>query len=938
MFPKNLSMKKIYFTLFFICSVLTLFAQQTIQQSYHFFDYSIKQNGDYQILDLNNCFNSGEIGSPIIPWQPVSILLPEHTKATSISIEKSNPIVVNSSVILYPMQKNSPISVGNSGFFEKNIAVYQSATKYPINDLGHFSTQYLRGYGFAQTAFSPVEYIPSTGQITIYQDVIVTVTYINSNECKIIASNNKETIKAVTRLAQNSEMLSSYSYSQKSDNVYDILIITGSSFVNNFENLTNMYLKKGLLSEIISVTDIYSQMSGVDNQEKIRNYIIQEVNESQISHVILGGDIDVVPYRGFYCAVQSSSLYEDNGIPADLYFSALDGTWNDNNNNLWGEIGEDDLLPDLSVGRMCFSNASELEKMIHKSVSYQMTPVLGELTKVLLPGEFMYDNPLSWGGDHLDMLIGNINEHGYETNGIPITHNIYKLYDRDLPSSWTSTTLKNKMNEGYPFVDHAGHSNWNYVMRFINSDINNNNFSGLNGTDHNYAVLYSHGCICGAFDENDCIGELMTKIDNLAVAVFFNSRYGWFNEGQTEGPSLHINREFCDEMYSQNNTNLGTAHYLSKVATSPFVNAPGQWEEGALRWCFYDCNLLGDPVVQMWTDEAIIPTAQFNNQIIEGQTELDIQTLAGATVAFLIDDQLISSDIADATGFVQLSFSAIDPFIDANIWISGVNILPTAFSATFGGASPCLPPTNLTVSTNESSLSFSINWNSVSNASQYKLFRDDVLIQTTSNTNYIDAAIEINTEYCYIISTVCNQEESNLSSSVCNTYQYQCEPPTNLSATVNEQNITLSWSESLNGVEYTIYRNDEELTTTIATSYIDENLENGQYCYQIKTNCSYLESILTEEICATINLSSNEFSLKNFRIYPNPTSENFELFIPGFSKTLRLSIYDVLGNLIKNVDIVENNMIINVFDLIPGLYIVKIYDNQNIITKKLIIK
>lgn len=921
----------------FTFSVVILFAQQ-IQQTYHFNQYSISQKEDYQLVLLDNCFNSAEVGSPMIPWQTVSILLPQHTKAMSVSIEKSNPITLNQSLILYPMQKNAPISIGNSGIFEKNQTVYQSNAVYPTKDLGKFSTQYLRGFGFAQTAFSPVEYIPNSGKVIIYQDVVITITYENSNECQIIPSNNAEVLKIVKRTAQNLEALPSYSMTQKSDNDYEILIITGADFVNNFNDLIGMYLKKGLRSEVKSVNDIYSEMTGRDNQEKIRNYIIQEVNESQILHVILAGDVDVVPYRGFYCTVQSSSVYEDNNIPADLYFSALDGTWNDNNNNNWGEIGEDDLLPDISVGRMCFSNATELQKMIHKSVSYQMAPVMNELKKVLLAGEWMYDNPLTYGGDQLDMLIGYKDEHGYITDGIPTTHNIEKLYDRDLPYEWSSSDLMELMNQGCTFLNHAGHSNWNYVMRMSNYDIYNENFSAVNGIDHNYSVMYSHGCIAGAFDESDCIGEMMTKIDNLAVAVFFNSRYGWFNEGQTEGPSLHINREFCDEVYTQNNTNLGTAHYLSKVATAPFVNAPGQWEEGALRWCFYDCNLLGDPALQMWTDDAVIPTAQFADYILEGQTELQIHTNANATISLIIDNQLMATGVADNNGNLLLTFSPIEPFTEGNIWVSGINVLPTAFPLIFNGETPCNPPT-LTVSKDESQLAFLLTWNQIPNAAEYKIYRDGTFL-TTSNVEFLDTEIEINTEYCYTITSICETEESDPSDAVCATYDYECSAPINLVATAVEQDVLLSWTASSDDNNFEIYRNDELIETISgSTNFEDKDLAEGTYCYKVKTICPYLESEFSNESCANIStIGIAEGLIAEFSIFPNPAKENIRILIPNLKNTLDLSIINITGKVVKTSKITEKSMQINVLDLPQGVYILKIYDNQMIISKKLIIQ
>lgn len=128
--------------------------------------------------------------------------------------------------------------------------------------------------------------------------------------------------------------------------------------------------------------------------EKIRNYITQEYQQNSIEHVVLGGDVEHVAFRGFYCHVQSSSVYEDNNIPSDIYFSSLDGNWNTNGNNLWGEIGEDDLLPEVSVGRMSFSNTTELAAMLNKTVKYQNEPVLGELRNPLLAEEICIPIPI----------------------------------------------------------------------------------------------------------------------------------------------------------------------------------------------------------------------------------------------------------------------------------------------------------------------------------------------------------------------------------------------------------------------------------------------------------------------------------------------------------------------------------------------------------------
>jgi len=168
------------------------------------------------------------------------------------------------------------------------------------------------------------------------------------------------------------------------------------------------------------------------------------------------------------------------------------------------------------------------------------------------------------------------------------------------------------------FIHHSGHSNVDYALRMSIGDITDANFNMVNGVDHNYCLIYTHGCICGAFDASDCIAEEMLKIQNFVVAGSFNSRYGWFNEGQTEGPSLHLHREFVNALYTLGIDRIGQTQVQSKIATAPWVEAPGQWEDGALRWCFYDNNIFGDAAMKIHTDNY----TSIDESI--GKTKLDI--------------------------------------------------------------------------------------------------------------------------------------------------------------------------------------------------------------------------------------------------------------------------------------------------------------------------
>ncbi len=654
------------------------------------FTYSIKnphvysKDDSYQMIGFDGAYQSAVAGAPLLPYKSVALLLPQGHEAIEISINKKDPISIQLQQRLFPKQHARPLSKPDNQFIINN--TYYNQKTYPNTSVGSFSTQYYYGHSVLLTTFTPVVYYPMDNKADFFQEVEITV----KTRAIKTGSQNIKNLKTSPKIEQqiktlidNEEALQEYSYSAQKNDTYQYLIITPSQFVNTIASLKDLHNSRGLNTKIETTENISAGQSGIDLQEKIRNYIIQEYQNHDIEYVLLGGDVEHIPYRGFYCSVQSSTLYESSDIPSDLYYSAIDGSWNDDGDNNWGEIGEDDLLPEIAVGRMSFSNSSELTNMLNKTISYLNNPVFGELRDPLLAGEDLWSNPQTWGGDYLDLLVGNQNQNGYITTGIPTDHNVDTLFDRELPSSWTPSTLIGKINTGKSFIHHSGHANSNYAMRLYNSDITNANFSQVDGIMHNFPLIYTHGCICGAFDDSDCIAEYMVKIEKFAVGFVGNSRYGWFNEGQTEGPSAHIHREFVDALYDKHHQKIAKTHMISKVETAPFVNAPGQHEEGALRWCFYDCNVLADAALDIWTDEPENFSVNYNNTIPVGTASIDISVskTSGAvenfSCVFYQDSVVKGMAQTDSLGNATITFySPIDTPGNATLTVCGKNSFP----------------------------------------------------------------------------------------------------------------------------------------------------------------------------------------------------------------------------------------------------------------------
>jgi len=664
--------------------ISSLSEAKTIEKTFFYQNFQIEQQGDYYLITAPDALNTALNGQPLLPWYAAKVLLPPGEIIESVEFSGRDIKEITGTFQLQPKQYARPISKGESGVFVKDEEFYQSDSPYPLSNINKGNTEFWGGHGIGFINYTPFIYHAKSGKISYYQQVTIIIHTKPAEEAKQAMQllNTRSIVQnQIKKFVDNPEAIQSYSQTSERNNDYDMIIITPEQFAEAFDTLVSHYLIRGLKVHVKTKEEILSEMSGQDAQEKIRNYIIQEYAAHGVFYVMLGGDVEHIPYRGFYCSVQSSTVYEDDNIPSDLYYSALDGNWNTDGDSKWGEIGEDDLLPEIAVARFSFSNTTELNSMLHKTISYQSAPVLGNLAHPLMVGEHLYDNPQTWGSQYLELLLGYHDDNGYETTGIPEDNTFTKLYE--VNANWSSSQLMAEINSGKSFLHHVGHANETYVMKFSNSDITNSNFSGANGIDHQYTNVYTHGCICGSFDASDCIAEHMVKIDNFAAAFVGNSRYGWFNEGQTEGPSAHIHREFIDALYTDSLHRIGAAHMESKYATAPWVNASGQHEEGALRWCFYDCNVLGDPAMSIWTAEPWDITVNYPTAIAIGENNFQVDISSGGNpveglrAALIMNGELFGTELSDAGGHcvITLDPAFTEPGI-AKLYVSGFNCVP----------------------------------------------------------------------------------------------------------------------------------------------------------------------------------------------------------------------------------------------------------------------
>lgn len=89
----------------------------------------------------------------------------------------------------------------------------------------------------------------------------------------------------------------------------------------------------------------------------------------------------------------------------------------------------------------------------------------------------------------------------------------------------------------------------------------------------------------------------------------------------------------------------------------------------------------------------------------------------------------------------------------------------------------------------------------------------------------------------------------------------------------------------------------------------------------------------TSAVASINNLS------RNIKIYPNPANNHFFVFVTStIPEDVRISITDVLGNNIANINATTNTPISATIDVPEGLYFISAFTNNNIYKDKIIIK
>jgi hypothetical protein len=554
---------------------------------------------DFDVIKVPGADLTAIPGNPQLPIVTKYFLIPENASVTSIEIIHTQEAFLLGTFDIFPVQKPSITKTPFAAFepepwIGQNPLVYENTSPYPARCIELGSQGNLSGYRIMSVNFYPYQYLPVQGRIKRIQEVTFRINYktkVSENRVKRISEPSRKALKSiVSSLCGDQELLYDPFEDISRDSTIDYVIITPSTFTSSFQPLCDWKTQKGIRAHIVTTDSIYGNCPGSDDQEKIRNFIIDAHSNWGTMWVLLGGDVNRVPARIAY-AMTCEAYYQidEDSIRADLYYSDLDGNWNFDGMGPYGEVEDSvDLYPDVFVGRAPSSTPIQAQGFVNKMLTYEMNPPTDYELDMLFLAMVLWPDPFTDGAlakEQIDSLF------------VPERFNITKLYETWGNLNWGNTI--SALNAGQNLANHNGHA-WYYIMSIGNDHLSNSDMDDLvNGTRQ--GILYSIGCWAAAFDY-DCIAEhFVNNANGGGIAFIGNSRYGWGSPGNPKfGYSDRFDATFYDMLLCQGLHHLGAALAIDKAS---YISRSRQ--ENVYRWHQYQLNLLGEPEVPVWTNTPV---------------------------------------------------------------------------------------------------------------------------------------------------------------------------------------------------------------------------------------------------------------------------------------------------------------------------------------------
>lgn len=592
---KNKSLKWLLFLLFaFYC--FSLSAQREFDIYFNSSDFETTSNNGKIYL---NTFKplaaySDDTSKPAFPLFPCNILIPEDSISIIYNVSFESNLIFSD----VDIEKNQPAMTTNGEIienFQDNIVSIMT----PVFDANEIT---YGDYQYVCLLITPFLYDAVNKNLYFVSHVKISIpsfpSTIGSSAILDWPLEYRDFAESLANFGDfgNFYTIPSRAYNNSNQQPLDYVIITSQALSSSFHDLADWKRRKGYRTEIVTTDSIYNNFSGIDNQQKIKNYLYSNKSRG-IKFVLLGGDDSIVPCR--YC---TSNFRQ---TPADIYYSCFsdftNGDWDQNNNGIYGEAEDNiNFNPSFILSRLPIRTTNDVTNYTTKLIQYEMATDTLSTNRILLTGynnesdghasakyynNYLYQNYIQpfWNGKKYYM---------YENEGFLPGNTSYPI---------SKSNLNYEINRGYNIIHEVSHGDtisWNL------NDGNYTIYDAASQTNSLPSIIVSNACHTNAFHKEPCLSEAFIRNPNGGALAYFGSSIEGFSSGTTFNGSFMYDGFFFQFLYLGLPYNtpycFGGVAKMAKQNMLSFLNVFSY-----NRLLQLSINPMGDPEMPIFTDKPL---------------------------------------------------------------------------------------------------------------------------------------------------------------------------------------------------------------------------------------------------------------------------------------------------------------------------------------------
>lgn len=556
-------------------------------------------------------------GAPILPAKSVLIALPCGSRVLSVDVEYGELEYMGNETIpiafpSLPVSHNRSAAENAIERWERNKALIETkAQPFPLKHLYHSKLSHFWNIPFIRLSYFPLVY--RGGSLHFCRSAVVRVTFSRDAQIKALPHWAE---KKASRFFDNWEEMSAYYATDARDDSFDYVILTHDSLFGAFDSLVNWKTDIGFNVKLMSIDTVFSQYTGADYADRIRNFMIDKHQSWGIHYLLLGGNIDMIPMK--LCFPDSEHAYD---TPTDYYFAELTDDWDSDNDGYYGEYSQDSIgfVPEVMVGRFPYNSGTMIEKMVQKTVNCERDTGPWKKNALLIGAFSNFENEdyMGWPSCDGAVLMENVKDsllsgwsytRMYEKEGLcPSLYPCeYDLNRSNVVSVWSTGN--------FAITNWSGHGNSGGAYRkwwaWDDGDsVPEGQELSWDAFIHESDALYlddSHPSVVFAASCSNAEG-----LDNLARAFIGNgasgivaaTTYGWYTPGwedPSDGNIMSLDYYFHHYLIGEGERS-GDALFDAKMYYFNYLYFPDPWA-GDPDWSpqqnMLDYTLFGDPSLE----------------------------------------------------------------------------------------------------------------------------------------------------------------------------------------------------------------------------------------------------------------------------------------------------------------------------------------------------